>query len=171
MHSSIPALLPLCYILTCPSMPPSLLQSHIITTSTESHSNTVRKSHMDRLHHHLYTHTHTHTHTHASRQTLDTVINLTHAESHTKRWRSTHLVLMSLMHTKSTSHTHAHIHTLSDVITVSAESAAQRCETSKRYCLPSIIKSFSGDWTADSFSITHRPLLFPSIMSSVLQKA
>ena len=32
-------------------------------------------------------------------------------------------------------------------------------------------KILSGDWTADSVGITHRPLLFQSIMSSVPQKA
>lgn len=40
--------------------------------------------------------------------------------------------------------THTQMRTHSDVITVSAESAVQRCESSKSYRLPSIIKSFLG---------------------------
>lgn len=77
----------------------------------------------------------THTHIQARRQTLDTVINPTNAESRPKHHYSTSLAPTSLLH--------AHTHISSDVITISAEIAAQRYETSKSNCLPSIIKSFT----------------------------
>lgn len=73
---------------------------------------------------------------HASRRALATVINPTHANRHTNITALFPLFLCLSFDTQMRTH--------SDVITVSAESAVQRCESSKSYRLPSIIKSFLG---------------------------
>lgn len=109
---------------------------------SHSHTHTQSENHTWTASNVTFAHTQTHTHINACKQTGTCHCNQPHTckPAH-KHYSSVPLVPVSLgWHT----HAHTQMRTHSDVITVSAESAVQRCESSKSYRLPSIIKSFLG---------------------------
>lgn len=135
MYSSHPPSISLCYILTRPLLLPSLLSPTLSPT---------RFPQQHARNHTWAGCTITFTHTNTCRQADAWPHNQPHTCRLTRHHTNTTAPFALFLCLPIRTSTHTHTHTLSDVITVSAESAVQRCETSKCKCPPSIIKSFLG---------------------------